>query len=631
LGDDLQVWQTQFGGPPPLAAANSNTAPVPEPSSIVLLGSLLASFVVVGRTMSRGSKGNLARPIGCLAAAMLAMWATNAAHATFTIDGEIFTEIFEDDLSGTGLSEGDPDENLFTFDTGTGLDLNKWTWGMRRAARIERDGGGSVLVQSNDGFPSGFTGNDDVDVSSDSGLLAALSGASQWGYEVLFTVNENPGGTLSSATHSAGILVGKTAAAVQTDPNDSRDVSVVVRNGSNGLEFDLFHSTGLMPTADATLTPLATGLTRGQQYTLGVHHVANDQVNYYLDGTFRGTLTSNNSAPPESVMFGDVSGTTHVDLSFNSYKVGTTPGGTPTTEFDWFTDSSGSWNQAINWMFGVPNTNQRTAMFGSVITADRTVNNNQSLTVNTIRFDNANAYVITGPGNISLEADTGDATIDVVQGSHEFQQDVILQSSTDLVIANGAVLSFNNELDLNGLTLTKMGTGTLHVNNRLTGGGTLDCQVGNCFGTGIVTAAIVNSSGTVSPGNRVGTLEILGDYSQGNDAALLIEIGGTGAGTDHDHMTIYGTSELSGQLDVTLTGGFEPAAGDSFDILDWGQLSGSFDDVDLPALSAGLNWDASQLYTTGSLSVAAVPEASTLGLVVIGLLGLIGRRVGSRK
>jgi hypothetical protein len=62
-------------------------------------------------------------------------------------------------------------------------------------------------------------------------------------------------------------------------------------------------------------------------------------------------------------------------------------------------------------------------------------------------------------------------------------------------------------------------------------------------------------------------------------------------------------------LDVTLTGGFVPSAGQSFDILDWGSLSGAFSSLNLPSLSSGLSWNTSQLYATGVLSVAPAMEA----------------------
>ena len=47
--------------------------------------------------------------------------------------------------------------------------------------------------------------------------------------------------------------------------------------------------------------------------------------------------------------------------------------------------------------------------------------------------------------------------------------------------------------------------------------------------------------------------------------------------------------------------GFIPTSG-SFDILDWGSLTGWFANVNLPG---GINWDTSQLMSDGILSVGA--------------------------
>src|SRR5262249_8982142 len=56
---------------------------------------------------------------------------------------------------------------------------------------------------------------------------------------------------------------------------------------------------------------------------------------------------------------------------------------------------------------------------------------------------------------------------------------------------------------------------------------------------------------------------------------------------------------------VLLIPGFTPAAGQSFDIMDWGSLSGTFSSLILPTLTVGLAWDSSQLYTTGALKVVS--------------------------
>jgi hypothetical protein len=66
---------------------------------------------------------------------------------------------------------------------------------------------------------------------------------------------------------------------------------------------------------------------------------------------------------------------------------------------------------------------------------------------------------------------------------------------------------------------------------------------------------------------------------------------------------------LGSTLQVSLINGFKPVAGNTFDILDWGSLSGTFNSIQLPTLANGLQWNASQLYTTGvfSIDVAGIP------------------------
>lgn len=84
-----------------------------------------------------------------------------------------------------------------------------------------------------------------------------------------------------------------------------------------------------------------------------------------------------------------------------------------------------------------------------------------------------------------------------------------------------------------------------------------------------------------------------------------MELGGTTAGSQFDQLQVSGQLLLGGTLQVSLINGFTPAAGQSFDLLDGGSLTGRFESLALPGLTAPLDWDASQLYTTGVLSVTA--------------------------
>jgi hypothetical protein len=119
---------------------------------------------------------------------------------------------------------------------------------------------------------------------------------------------------------------------------------------------------------------------------------------------------------------------------------------------------------------------------------------------------------------------------------------------------------------------------------------------------------LVNQGGTLAPGNSAGTTTVDGTYTQ-SSGDLEIELGGTGAGK-FDKLIVNGTATLGGSLDVSIINNFTPQAGNSFDILDWGSLSGTFATLNLPCgpggPGGGLTWDTSQLYTNGTLSVGGV-------------------------
>lgn len=98
-----------------------------------------------------------------------------------------------------------------------------------------------------------------------------------------------------------------------------------------------------------------------------------------------------------------------------------------------------------------------------------------------------------------------------------------------------------------------------------------------------------------------GVMQFGGDVTFGAAATLEIEIAGITPGTGYDQVKVAGELTLGGTLKVLLTG-LTPAAGQSFDILDWGSRVGTFSTLNLPALN-GLSWNTSQLYTTGVLNI----------------------------
>ena len=128
-------------------------------------------------------------------------------------------------------------------------------------------------------------------------------------------------------------------------------------------------------------------------------------------------------------------------------------------------------------------------------------------------------------------------------------------------------------------------------------------------GIGTITGNVVNSAGTTVPGLPAGQMNITGTYTQQSGARLQINVVGAAPG-QYGQLACTGTVTITGStLDITLLNGFEPKAGDIFDVLDWGSRAGTFGTVNLPALTGALSWDTSSLYTAGVLSVGPVVPA----------------------
>jgi hypothetical protein len=163
---------------------------------------------------------------------------------------------------------------------------------------------------------------------------------------------------------------------------------------------------------------------------------------------------------------------------------------------------------------------------------------------------------------------------------------------------------------------TRRADGALVISGTLSGQGTVTGS-----GTRVIT-------GKVAPGQSPGCVSDQGNVVFEGGATLEIEIGGVTPCTQFDQYTVALKLRLNGPtLNVLLINGFVPAAGQRFDVLNWGTLSGSFSSVNLPPLPAGLQWDTSLLNTTGELVVngpGSVPNDGDVPLPgwALGLLGV---------
>jgi hypothetical protein len=260
--------------------------------------------------------------------------------------------------------------------------------------------------------------------------------------------------------------------------------------------------------------------------------------------------------------------------AFDNFEVSIPPPAEPSTEFTWNLSGLGDWNALGSWSpanGAPPSTVEHAAIFKEAISAPSTVVVDEPVTINRIVFDNAvNGYAVAGKASVNLVEGSLEEIpkIEVLAGDHEFQVDVNLLNDTTVNVATDAKLTFDNSLTLGDKVLTKIGDGTLAINNDLvSSGGTINCQVGTCSGSGTVGGDLNNSSGTVSPGNSPGMLTVDGNYNQESGGTLAIEIGGTQAEVDYDVLNVLGNASLAGILDVSLINGFTPSGGNTFKVL----------------------------------------------------------------
>lgn len=102
----------------------------------------------------------------------------------------------------------------------------------------------------------------------------------------------------------------------------------------------------------------------------------------------------------------------------------------------------------------------------------------------------------------------------------------------------------------------------------------------NAIIKGIATVNVHNTftnDGINAPGNSAGMLTFIGNYFPSSTGVLEIELGGLNPGSGHDVLAVTGNAVLNGTIDVSVSGSFIPAAGDSFVVLTTtGSVSDSF-------------------------------------------------------
>lgn len=195
-------------------------------------------------------------------------------------------------------------------------------------------------------------------------------------------------------------------------------------------------------------------------------------------------------------------------------------------------------------------------------------------------------------GLLKKTAGTGDSIV----GSH--------------VTSSGFIESYSGRLGVLSLIqsagATRLVGGAFIANQGYTlNGGTLE-------GVGTATATITNNGGAVAPGNDgPGALTIganaspfiAGNYTQGVNGSLRIEIGGPAAG-QFDTLTVAGTAALGGGVNVALIDGYIPPIGAEFVVLTAASRTGTFARMSGAQIAPGKKWEVA--YTANSAVLRVV-------------------------
>jgi len=170
------------------------------------------------------------------------------------------------------------------------------------------------------------------------------------------------------------------------------------------------------------------------------------------------------------------------------------------TQHQWNTSASGSWSTSGNWTNSTPNGSDVEADFLGEISANQTVSNSASITLGTIRFQNAHTYTLSGTGSLTLQSTLGWAYVVVQQGAQQINLPTTIASDTIFSVASGSSLTFGSPVTINtGQILNPSGTGTINYQSTVTVSSSASMTIANsthASGLTVDSGATVTVTGT---------------------------------------------------------------------------------------------------------------------------------------
>ncbi|QQE12607.1 autotransporter-associated beta strand repeat-containing protein [Planctomycetota bacterium] len=190
-----------------------------------------------------------------------------------------------------------------------------------------------------------------------------------------------------------------------------------------------------------------------------------------------------------------------------------------------------------------------------------------------------------------------DETIGALAGGGSTGGDVSMQDNT-LTVGDenntefAGVISGTGDLIKQGIgTLTLDGDNTYTGDTTVNGGAlivngnmaspNMNVASGAMFGGSGYFAGNFTNAGTISPGNSIGTISMMGNLTLTGTSVYDMEIESTaGKGVGNDLIDVDGTADIDGTLNVIGLSGYTPTEGDTFMILEaGGGINGEFSSI----------------------------------------------------
>jgi len=179
-------------------------------------------------------------------------------------------------------------------------------------------------------------------------------------------------------------------------------------------------------------------------------------------------------------------------------------------------------------------------------------------------------------------------------------------SADNFILPIAGTVTLGNARWYDTYTMLNRGLRSFNTNGVLQGTGSVEMQ------------RVINNGGTIRPGGsqQAGLLSFTGLITNAAPSSVTdMELGGT-ATNDYDRIRLVagargpGTLYAGGILKVSLINGFVPQQPATFKLFEAVDIVGTFDTVDMPALSG--TWSTAALYESGEITFEPAPKGTLI-------------------